>query len=193
MRRFLFSSALLFLSTFTAHASQSSTPASQSTSDAAKPAAQPPAASDQDSAEGARKKHKKVWTNDEIANVGGEGSISVVGNAAGASAKGSSKGGPSKSTRASSAKETQSGSYRNRLRQLHNQLETTEKQITDLRNFNGETTGTSGGIDMNHRYSTTSVGDQIKILEEKKKQIQAQISDIEDAARKDGIEPGELR
>ena len=193
MRRFLFSSALLLLATFTAYASESSTPAGQSTSDAAKPAAQSPAPADQGSAEGARKKPKKVWTNDEISKVGGDGSISVVGKEADSNAKGSSKGNSSKSTRASSAKENQPGSYRSRLRQLHNQLETTEKQISDLRNFNGESTGTSGGVDMNRGYSRTSVEDQIKILEEKKKQIQAQIGDIEDEARKDGIEPGDLR
>ena len=79
---------------------------------------------------------------------------------------------------------TKVGNYRSRLRQLHNQLETTEKQISDLRNFNGEGTGTSGGVNMNRGYSRTSVEDQIKILEEKKKQIQAQIGDIEDEARK---------
>ena len=117
----------------------------------------------------------------------------MVGKEADSNAKGSSKGNSAKTTRTSSAKETQPGSYRSRLRQLHNQLETTEKQISDLRNFNGESTGTSGGVDMNRGYSRTSVGDQIKILEEKKKQLQAQIGEIEDQARKDGIEPGDLR
>jgi hypothetical protein len=193
MRRFPFPSALLLLAASVLDASQSSTPAGQSTSDPAKPVAQSSATSDQGSAEGARKKAKKVWTNEEISNVGGEGSISVVGKDADTNAKGSAKGNSSKSTRASSAKENQPGSYRSRLQQLHNQLETTEKQITDLRNFNGESTGTSGGVNMNRGYSRTSVEDQIKILEEKKKQIQAQIGDIEDAARKEGIEPGELR
>jgi hypothetical protein len=191
VRRSLFSSALLLFATSVMHA-QSSTPAGQSTSDAAKPAAQSPGAAEQGSTEGARKKSKKVWTNDEIAKVGGEGSISVVGDTTETSAKTAPKG-TARSTRADSLKERQVTTYRHRLRQLHNQLETTEKQITDLRNFNGETTGTSGGIDMNRRYSRTSVEDQIKILEEKRKQIQAQISDIEDAARKEGIEPGELR
>jgi hypothetical protein len=191
MRRFLFLSALLISVAGLAFASQSSNPAGQSTSEPAKPA-QSPTASDPGSAESGKKKPKKVWTNDEISKVGGEGSISVVGNAD-ANAKGSPKGNPSKSTRASSAKENQPGSYRSRLRQLHNQLETTEKQISDLRNFNGESTGASGGVDMNRGYSRTSVEDQIKILEEKKKQIQAQIGDIEDEARKDGIEPGDLR
>jgi hypothetical protein len=191
MSRFLFLSALLISVAGVAFASQSSNPAGQSTSEPAKPA-QSPTASDPGSAESGKKKPKKVWTNDEISNVGGAGSISVVGNAD-ANAKGSSKGNSSKSTRTSSTKENQPGSYRSRLRQLHNQLETTEKQISDLRNFNGESTGTSGGVDMNRGYSRTSVEDQIKILEEKKKQIQAQIGDIEDEARKDGIEPGDLR
>lgn len=186
MKRSLFPPALLLFATSVMHA-QSSTPAGQSASDAARPAARSLAAAEQGSTEGAGKKPKKVWTNDEIAKVGGEGSISVVGKA-----DANSKSNSSKSVRTSSAK-GQTGSYRSRLRQLHNQLETTEKQITDLRNFNGATTGTSGGIDMNRRYSRTSVEDQIKILEEKKKQIEAQIGDIEDAARKEGIEPGELR
>jgi hypothetical protein len=193
MRRFLFSTTVLLFATSVMYASQSSTPAGQSTSDAAKPVAQPPAGSDHGAADGAGKKPKKVWTNDEISNVGGAGSISVVGKEADSNAKGSSKGNSSKSTRTSSAKENQPGSYRSRLRQLHNQLETTEKQISDLRNFNGQSTGTSGGVDMNRGYSRTSVEDQIKILEEKKKQLQAQIGDIEDEARKDGIEPGDLR
>jgi hypothetical protein len=193
MRRFLFSTAVLLFATSVVYASQSSTPAGQSTSDTAKPVTQPPAGSAHGTADGAGKKTKKVWTNDEISNVGGAGSISVVGKEADSNAKGSSKGNSAKTTRTSSAKETQPGSYRSRLRQLHNQLETTEKQISDLRNFNGESTGTSGGVDMNRGYSRTSVGDQIKILEEKKKQLQAQIGEIEDQARKDGIEPGDLR
>ena len=190
MRGFFLLSALLISVAGVAFASQSSNSAGQSASDPAKPAPSP-TGSDPGSAESGKKKPKKVWTNDEISKVGGEGSISVVGNTD-ANAKGSPKGNSSKSTRASSAKD-QSGSYRSRLRQLHNQLETTEKQIADLRNFNGESTGTSGGVNMNRGYGRTSVEDQIKILEEKKKQIQAQIGDIDDEARKDGIEPGDLR
>jgi uncharacterized protein (UPF0335 family) len=46
---------------------------------------------------------------------------------------------------------------------------------------------------MNHGYSMTPVEDQVKQLEEKKKQIQAQIDALEDQARKNGFEPGQLR
>jgi hypothetical protein len=185
MRRFLFSSVLLISATTVIFASQSSNPPGQSTSEAAK---QSPKVSHPGSAESARKKNKKVWTNDEISKVG-EGSISVVGNASEASSQGAS----SKSAGAASVKERQVTTYRSRLRQLQNQLESTEKQISDLRNFKAENTGASAGISINRGYSMTPVEDQVKSLEEKKKRIQAQVSDIEDAARKDGIEPGELR
>jgi hypothetical protein len=187
MRRFLFSSVLLISATTVIFASQSSNPPGQSTSEAAK---QSPKVSDPGSAESARKKNKKVWTNDEISKVG-EGSISVVGNTT--EAKASSKGATSKGAGAASVKERQVTTHRNRLRQLQNQLESTEKQISDLRNFKAENTGASAGINISRGYSMTPVEDQVKSLEEKKKQIQAQVSDIEDAARKDGIEPGELR
>lgn len=193
MRRFLFSSALLISATSVTFASPSSKPAGQSTSEAAKPETQSPTAADPGFAEGARKKPKKVWTNDEISKVGGQGSISVVGNTTETSAKASSKGAPAKSAGAASVKERQVANYRNQLGQLQNQLETIEKQISELRNFKAENTGASAGININRGYSMTPVEDQVKSLEEKKKQIQAQISNIEDAARKDGIEPGELR
>jgi hypothetical protein len=46
---------------------------------------------------------------------------------------------------------------------------------------------------MHHGYYMTPVEDQVKQLEEKKKQIQAQIEAVEDQARKNGIAPGQLR
>ncbi len=191
MRRLLFSPAAVLFATSVMYASQSSEPAKQSGSDAVKPAAPRPA--EADAGENGKKKPRKVWTNEEILNVGGEGSISVVGKMPDTNAKGSSKNASAGTARASAAKEQQIAGYRNRLRQLHNQLENTEKQIFDLRNFKAENTGASGGINMNRGYSMTPVEDQVKNLEEKKKQIQAQIDGVEDAARKNRVEPGELR
>jgi uncharacterized protein (UPF0335 family) len=39
----------------------------------------------------------------------------------------------------------------------------------------------------------TPVEDQVKELEAKKKQIQGQIDSVEDQARRNGFEPGQLR
>jgi hypothetical protein len=187
MKSIFVTAALLFFATVIASAAQSSSSGSQAGSDSAKPAQPSSPAGAQDEADKNKKKPKKVWTNDEISTVGGEGSISVVGNSADAQAK------PDSRKTANPPKERQIAAYRERLRQLHNELEATDKKIYDLRNFRAENTSPSGGISMNHGYSMTPVEDQVKSLEVKKKQIQYQIDSVEDQARKSGVEPGQLR
>jgi hypothetical protein len=186
MRSFLAISALLALSALVGAAGQSSNQnnasgsSNQSVTDAAQAPQQTavPTAANPDKP---KEKPKKIWTNEEMPSAGG---ISVVGN----SAKPSSK----KTTNVS-ANEKQVTALRERLRQLNNEMGDTDKKISELRNFRAENTSPSGGINMNHRYSNTPMEDQIKNLEDKKKQIQAQIEAVEDQARKNGIEPGQLR
>ncbi|MGH9744114.1 MAG: hypothetical protein ACRD51_17365 [Candidatus Acidiferrum sp.] len=141
-------------------------------------------------AAGNKKKPKKVWTEDDLSKV--SGGISVVGDAA-------SPNGSNMKTRAEGAsygntsQESQVSYYRDQLRQLQAQLDVTDKKIDDLRNFKGENTSASGGINPNHGYTMTPVADQIKQLEDKRKQIQDKIDAVTDEARKKGIEPGQLR
>lgn len=169
---------------------QASGSGGQSNPDSAKPTQTP---ADNTAETTGKPRKKKVWTNDEISTVGGPGSISVVGKANGPQAEEPNSSGNTGARGAASAKQRQVAGYRDRLRQLNNQLESTDKQISDLRNFKATNTSASGGINMNHRYSMTPVEEQVKDLEEKKKQLQAQISAVEDQARKEGIEPGQLR
>jgi uncharacterized protein YlxW (UPF0749 family) len=192
MKFFLAASALLFFNAVSAGAGQSPDPASQAGADTAK-STQQPAGTAPDNVEKPKKKPKKVWTNDEISSAGGPGSISVVGNPSDADTTSSSKDASAKTTSASSLREKRVGAYRDRLHQLHNEMEATDKKISELRNFKADNTSSSGGINMNHRYSMTPLEDQVKSLEEKKKQLQAQIDAVEDEARKNGVEPGQLR
>ncbi len=179
-----------------AGAQSSSTPASPSSQDSSQQQAPAPAkstASEKDQAT-EKKKPKKVWTNEEISSV--KGTISVVGD--------SSSSGPAKDSRQSQAAEAvaksedaargrQLANYRNQILGLRNPQEAIDKKIAELRNFKAENSSSSGGIDIRHGYSMTPVADQIAQLEDKKKQIQAKIDNLEDEARKNGIEPGELR
>lgn len=185
---FLFGMFLAPACTFTAASQSANSSSSQSAADATKPAPKPAT----DSAAPAMKKPKKVWTNDEISTAGGPGSISVVGNAD-PDSKSSSKSDSSKTTSTERGRERQIANYRERLHQLRNELESTEKKISDLRNFKAENTTASGGINMKQRYSMTPLEDQVKQLEERKKQLQSQIDAVEDQARKSGVEPGDLR
>jgi hypothetical protein len=140
-----------------------------------------------------KKKPKKVWTEDDMSSV--RGSISVVGDSNSSnSANSSSATSQSNASSADgSAQSKEIEAYRDRLRQLQAQLDATDKKIADLRNFKADNSSASGGINPNHGYSMTPIPDQIKQLEEKKKQIQDKIDTVTDEARKKGIDPGQLR
>jgi hypothetical protein len=142
----------------------------------------------------AKKKPKKVWTNEEVSQI--NGNVSVVGGAqASSSSSGSSasSANPSKDAAGDSSREKQLGGYRDRLRKLRMQLEDTDKKLSELRNFKGDNSSASGGINMNQGYSMTPVAEQIKQLEAKRAQIQDQVDSVESEARKNGFDPGELR
>src|ERR1700733_283627 len=192
MKFFVVTAAFLLGSGMWVLAGQSSNSGSQTTSDATKPAVQTSGSSAQTATEKTKTKPRKVWTNDEISNVGGDRAISVVGKGSSGDSNPSSNN-FQKTASGSGARDKQAAAYRDRLHQLSNELEATDKKISQLRNFKAENTSASGGINMNYRYSMTSVEDQVKQLEEKKKQIQVQIDAVEDQARKNGFQPGQLR
>lgn len=142
----------------------------------------------------AKKKAKKVWTNEEISNV--RGNISVVGDPSQSSASSDSRqrNSDSGSDSGNNAERRNAiAGYREQLRQLRDQQDAIDKRISEFRNFKADNSSPTGGINVRNRYSMTPAEDQIRQLEEKKKQIQAKIDAIEEEARKNGIEPGELR
>ena len=206
MKPFLFSAAVVYLSAALVCAAPSLGKASQSQSqsDAAKPATPSstpassqtatPAGSDQDKdkQDKTKKKPKKVWTNEEISTV--SGGISVVGDSSASSASTSTSGKSTESDSGSggSAKYKQVAAYRDQIQKLRAQIDAADKKISDLRNFKADNTSPSGGINMNKGYNMTPLEDQVKQLEEQKKQIQAKIDAVEDEARKNGIGAGEL-
>ena len=160
-------------------APQGSTPSSAQSSATAQSAAEAQP-SKKDS-----KKPKRVWTNDDVSGL--NGSVSVVGNET--SAKAAKNRRPAEEADSSAV-----ASMRKELQKLRAQLEQADKQINDLKRFNeGDPSASSRGLRRFSRYNSIPIPDQIKQLEEKKKQIQARIDVIEDDARKRGIEPGRLR
>lgn len=128
------------------------------------------------------KKPKKVWTNEDVNGL--TGPVSVVG-----SSKNSGKA-------SSSAKAD--GQYilstRKELAKLQSQLDDTDKQLSDLKDFSeGKAPTTSSGYEINKGYNRVPVDQQITSLQDKKKQLQDKIGALLDEARKKGVEPGDLR
>ena len=136
-----------------------------------------------------KKKPKKVWTNDEIGKV--SGGVSVVGdaNASGNDAKKK----PDNSKVSDEARQRQIDSYRKQLNQIQAQMAEIDHRISQLKNFKGENTSPSGGINMNQGYNMVPIDDQVKQLEGKKKELQSKMDDVETDARKNGIDADDLR
>jgi hypothetical protein len=131
-----------------------------------------------------RKKAKKVWTNDNLNEVSGS-AVSQVGNEKNpAGDKNGAAKPPSSQVVAN---------FRKQLAALQVQLANVEKQIADLKSFSKGEGSSANGLVWHKSYSMEPIEDQIRRLEEKKKQLAGQIDTIFDAARKLGIEPGQLR
>ena len=163
-------------------------PDSSGTSPDAK--ASTPATGQQPASTDAKKKPKKVWTNEEIGSV--KGGVSIVGDGSSSATKSPDKKSASASVTAE-LREKQIENYRSRIQELQGQIDAADKRISQLKNFKGENTSPSGGININQGYDMVPVEDQVRQLEDKKKQLQAKIDDVENDARKNGINSGELR
>lgn len=170
---------------------QSQDPSASAPANATKPTAAPASGATGTPTE--TKKPKKVWTNDEIASV--HGTISVVGDAKPA-ATGEEKKKSEPTANAATfddARKKQIENYRNQIEQIHGQMDAIDDQIAQLKSFKAEDTKPGSGINPNQGYNMVPLEDQVKQFEEKKKKLEAKISDIEIDAEKNGIDPGDLR
>ena len=134
-----------------------------------------------------KKKAKKVWTNDEIGKTGG--GISVVGEPSAQGGETSKKPANPKDD----PRQCQIDDYKDQLSKLQAQIDAIDKRLDQLKNFKGENGSPSGGININQGYNMVPVSDQIKQLEEKKKQLRAKMDDVESDAHKNGITSDDLR
>lgn len=156
---------------------------------AAKPAPAPAAPPKTTGPVADKKKPKKVWTNDNVSSI--PGGVSVVGEAN----QGDASAAPQKDTSsgAGDVRQKQIAGYRDQIRQMQAQIDAADKRIAQLKNFKGEDSSPSGGININQGYNMVPLEDQVKQLEDKKKQLQGKIEDVEIDARKNGIDSGDLR
>ena len=134
-------------------------------------------------------KTKKVWTNDEVKTL--QGTVSVVGsNRPGERQTQSSMYG------ADAAGDPRWGKilqYRAAIGELRKKIDAADQRISQLKNFKAEDSSPSGGINPHRGYNMIPLDEQVKQLEAKKKQWLGNIDDVENQAKKEGIEPGELR
>ena len=125
---------------------------------------------------------KKVWTNDNLSEASRK--ISVVGD------KGNQKYPLTPSKAADPATVER---IRKELKKLQGQVEDIKKQLARYKEFQeGEAVSTSG-YQVDKVYGRIPVEQQMVMLEKKKKDLETQIDEQLDEARKKGIDPGQLR
>jgi hypothetical protein len=178
---------LLFLLLFTALPAHGQSPDSAGTP--ASPANPADSSANAPKTSPEKKKAKKVWTDDDISSA--KGTVSVVGDANSSSGKSADK--QSASSATDEAKQEQIKNYRDRIQQYQAQMDAIDKRIEQLKNFKAENATPAGGINPNQGYSMVPVEEQVKQLEDKKKQLQSKIDDTEVEARKNGVDSGDLR
>ena len=137
-----------------------------------------------------KKKPKKVWTNEEVKALPGE--VSVVGEPD-HRVKYKQRGEYDSPSDEGDNQAGQIKNYRQQIAELRNQIDAADQRIAALKNFKGENSSPTGGINPHQGYNMVPLEDQVKQLEAKKKELQAQIDDLENEARKNGIDPGKLR
>jgi hypothetical protein len=139
---------------------------------------------------------KKVWTDENLGEAGG--TISVVGDPQAAS-KGQAVQRPqAKPTAGKSPGETVDprtlAAVRQQLQRLQMNLDQIDQQLAQLKGFSKGDAKNAGGIQRDtSQYNSSSVEEQLRQLQEKKANLQTAIDNLLDAARKSGIEPGQMR
>jgi hypothetical protein len=149
-----------------------------------------PTANGQPSASsGKTEKTKKVWTNDEVGTL--QGTVSVVGTEHAAEEKAKSSGNDAGAT--TDLRRGKIMRYRAAIAELRKKIDAADERISRMKNFKADDGSPNGGINPHRAYNMVPLDEQEKQLEAKKKQLLAAIEDLENQAKKEGIEPGELR
>ncbi len=160
---------------------------------------QPPAANSQSAPPQQQPKPapppKKVWTNDNIDEL--HGGVSVVGGGsapapAGTSGNGSNTTG-THTGQQPLPKEKDPDWYKKQLAPLYTKLDQLSAALANAQSaVSGDTRG-SATVSMDATGNAATPQQQLAALQQQQQQVQAQIDNLEDLARHNGIEPGALR
>jgi hypothetical protein len=122
---------------------------------------------------------KKVWTNDDLPSSKGS--------------QADKKNANFRTTPTQNVDPATVDRIRKSLEKLQTQLDEVNKKLKSYKEFQSGEPVSTDARELNKGISRTPVDQQLTQLEDKKKQLETQISDLNDEARKKGIDPGQLR
>ena len=124
---------------------------------------------------------RKVWTNDDVPSA--KTGNSVV----------DKRGAAPRATPSQTVDMATVQRIRKSLEKLEGQLEDVNKKLKTYKEFQEGEPVSTAEREINKGVNRVPVDQQIMQLQEKKKQLEGQISDLYDEARKKGLDPGMLR
>jgi len=130
-----------------------------------------------------------VWTNGDLEKLHSFGLISIVGQNDQEKPKPSPAAGPYVRTQDPEWYSVQAETLRDELERRQTQLREYRQGIDDARSLRK----TTGGMNLEEGDFTTSPEVGIEILKRNVREVQMEIGDLEDLARRHGIPPGKLR
>src|SRR5712692_5701161 len=179
--------AVCFAATFLPDARGQFSSPSQTSDSPAQPPAQRNSSGNSEPAKSANP--KKVWTEDDLNSL--KSRVSVVGGPS-KSPKTSQKLPQDNQAAASLPPEKDPAWYHRQLLPLRAQIEEMDAQIRKLKDAQGGKETSDAG----RRYGLhlpMNTQDRIEVLEKRKRELQSKVDALEDQARRNGLNPGDLR
>src|SRR3989454_12507188 len=133
---------------------------------------------------------KKVWTEDDLNSL--KSRVSVVGSPS-KSPKTSQKLPQDNQAAASLPPEKDPAWYRGQLPPLRAQIEEMDAQVRKLKEVQGGKETSDAGRRAHGFDLPMNAQDRTEVLEKRKRELQAKVDALEDQARRNGLNPGDLR
>jgi hypothetical protein len=153
------------------------------------PAAQQPTSAPRQTAPPA-KKAKKVWTNEDLEVLRDKVPLSDLGPS---SAAASDQAQPAPPTGGMDERSLALEKAKKQIQALRDELAAVEQQIRSLRNASSSGRTTGEGLNLTSAPGGLTTQNQIEQLEAKRKDLQRQIAEAEENARRQGFAPGAIR
>ncbi len=180
--------AVCFAATFLPDARGQSSSPSQTSDSPAQPPAQRNSSGNSEPAKSANP--KKVWTEDDLNSL--KSRVSVLGGPS-KSPKTSQKPPQDNQAAASLPPEKDPAWYRGQLSPLRAQIEEMDAQIRKLKEVQGGKETSDAGRRAHGFDLPMNTQDRTEVLEKRKRELQAKVDALEDQARRNGLNPGDLR
>jgi len=180
--------AVCFAATFLPDARGQSSSPSQTSDSPAQPPAQRNSSGNSEPAKSANP--KKVWTEDDLNSL--KSRVSVVGGPS-KSPKTSQKPPQDNQAAASLPPEKDPAWYHRQLSPLRAQIEEMDAQIRKLKEVQGGKETSDAGRRYHGFDLPMNTQDRTEVLEKRKRELQAKVDALEDQARRNGLNPGDLR